>query len=82
MQKVSTITSKGQVVIPKSIRSLYSLGPNTKVIFEPAGETITIKLLKNNFANLNKKLAAFAIDKNVRKDWGKSLNQKLEQQQW
>lgn len=82
MQKVSTIASKGQVVIPKSIRILYSLKTNTKVIFEPAGEKITLKLLKNNFIGLNEKLANFEVDNNVKKDWEKSLADKLERFQW
>lgn len=82
MEKVSTITSKGQVVIPKSIRTLYSLKTNTKVIFEPAGEKITLKLLKNNFVGLNNKLANFKVDDGVEKNWEKSLADKLKQLQW
>lgn len=82
MEKIATVTSKGQVVIPKSIRLLYSLETNTKIIFEPKGEKIILKPLKNNFLNLNKKLANFNVNKNNNKDWEKSLAEKLEQLKW
>lgn len=82
MQKVSTISSKGQVVIPKSIRTLYSLEPQTKVIFEPAGDTITLKLFKSNFAGLNSKLAHFEVDKKFSQNWENALDKKLKQSQW
>lgn len=83
MNKSAIISSKGQVVIPQQIRKLYSLSQNTRVIFEPAGEVITMRPLKPKFtANLEKKLAQFEVDPNFRKDWETSLNKKLKKWGW
>lgn len=38
----TTLTSKGQVTVPKSLRDFLGIGPGSKVIFEltPAGEVV------------------------------------------
>lgn len=78
---VSTISSKGQVVIPKSIRTIYDLKPNSKVIFEIKENAIVMKPLVQRFNNLKKRLSDFQVDPNFRKDWEKSLTAKLKQWQ-
>ena len=51
--KVSTITTKGQVVIPSKIRKRHGLKEGTKVTFIENGNDIIIKPLdKNYFKNL------------------------------
>lgn len=36
----ATITSKGQVTIPVSVRTAFNLGPGDKLIFVPQGDRI------------------------------------------
>ena len=43
MQLVSTVTSKGQVVIPASIRNKFSIKPNDRVFFDVSGLDIVVK---------------------------------------
>lgn len=40
MNQISTITTKGQVVIPYSIRQQLNLKPSTKIIFDVIDNTI------------------------------------------
>lgn len=50
---ISTITTKGQVVIPSKIRKRHGLEKGTKVTFIEKGNDIIIKLIdKNYFKNL------------------------------
>jgi AbrB family looped-hinge helix DNA binding protein len=39
----SVLTTKGQIVIPKSLRDKYKLNPGTKVFFEETAEGIILK---------------------------------------
>jgi len=41
----ATVTSKGQVTIPKRVRDLLGIGPGSKVDFEPAadGRVVLVK---------------------------------------
>lgn len=83
MERISTITSKGQVVIPKEIRELYNLGPKTKISFEPAGEHVVLKpVVRKAIARLKKKLANFQVDPNFRKNWEKALENKMKRWGW
>ncbi len=43
MQGVSTVTTKGQVLIPVTIRELLGIKPADRVVFEHSGTSITIK---------------------------------------
>ena len=40
--KATTLTSKGQVTVPKEVREFLSIGPGSKVTFEltPAGDVV------------------------------------------
>lgn len=40
---MATITSKGQVTIPKSVRDRFGLGPGIEVEFEIVGNTVQIR---------------------------------------
>lgn len=40
MNQVSTVTTKGQVVIPYSIRQQFNLKPSTKIMFDVVDNTI------------------------------------------
>lgn len=74
MKEYATISSKGQVVIPKTIRDFYTLKARTKIIFELLGDNIIIKpQIKNYPKKLKNKLANFTIDPNFRKNWEKAL---------
>lgn len=46
MQTFATITQKGQVYIPKTIRTKFGLKPYSKVNFEDRDEFIVIKPVK------------------------------------
>lgn len=84
MGKVATITSKGQVVIPKDIRVIYKLQPQTKIVFEPMGTMIALKPIvnKNSQSSLEGKLAEFAVDGTIRSEWEQTLKKKLGRWGW
>ena len=76
MKKISTISSKGQVVIPKEIRDLFSLETQTKIVFETNREGVLIKPYQKRKSNLDKKLANFSVDPNFRKSWDDVLEKR------
>jgi len=83
LNKSAIISSKGQVVIPKQIRELYSLSQNTRVVFEPAGEAVIMRPAKEvGSAKLEKKLSEFEIDEDFRKGWEVDLANKIKKWQW
>lgn len=84
MSNQSTITTKGQVVIPKNIRDIYGLSPQTKIIFEPMGAMIALKpvIAKNTNNSLEDKLAHFEGGAAIRSEWEKSLKHKLKKWRW
>lgn len=43
---ISTVTTKGQVTIPKAIRERYSIHPHDKVDFTIKGDLIILKPVK------------------------------------
>ena len=43
---ISTITTKGQITVPVSIRKLYGLHPNDRVDFIPDGDRIVLVPVK------------------------------------
>jgi len=54
----SVITTKGQIVIPKSIREKYKLNPGTKIYFEETPNGINLKQIDANFINSTKGMAS------------------------
>ena len=53
----SVITTKGQIVIPKSIREKYKLEAGTKIFFEETPNGINLKQVDANFINSAKGMA-------------------------
>ena len=53
----SVITTKGQIVIPKSIREKYKLEPGTKIFFEETPNGITLKQVDADFIKSAKGIA-------------------------
>lgn len=43
MNGMSTLTQKGQVVIPEEIRSYFNMKPSSKLSFEVVGQTIVAR---------------------------------------
>lgn len=43
MRKEATLTSKGQVTIPREIRRLLGVGTGDKLIFESEGERVVVR---------------------------------------
>ena len=84
MENIATITTKGQVVIPKNIRSNYSLYPQTKISFESKDGFIVLKPIYSNkkSSTIENKLANFSIDQDFRKTWEQSLLKKLKKWGW
>ena len=43
VRKEATITSKGQITVPRDIRRLLGVRPGDRLVFETAGEDITVR---------------------------------------
>ncbi len=52
MQQIVSITSQGQLTIPKFIRDAFNITGTTKVIIERQGQNIIVKP-RNNFWSLS-----------------------------
>lgn len=64
--KSATITSKGQIAIPKDIRDLEGFEEGSKVVILAFEDRIELR----PFGQINKKLfTAFASEKSLAKDW-------------
>ncbi|OIN96029.1 hypothetical protein AUJ66_07500 [Candidatus Desantisbacteria bacterium CG1_02_38_46] len=48
----ATITSKGQVTIPKSVREILELKPHDRVVFIPYGDHVIIRPLKGTILDI------------------------------
>lgn len=48
----ATVSAKGQITIPKSIRLLMGIKANDKVIFVPDGEQIILQPVKGDLLSL------------------------------
>ncbi len=79
MVYLATITSKGQVTIPKPLRQQFNLHPSTKVIFklhhnqiilQPAKDFLSLKGSIKTNKTYSDKAANQAILKGIRKDYG------------
>ncbi len=47
--ETSTLTSKGQLLIPKRLRLKYGIEPGVKVVFEETPDGVLVKPLNENF---------------------------------
>jgi len=71
MNGVSTLTQKGQVAIPKSIRDYFDLKPSDKVYFEVKNNSIVARRLSSieemrGFVKTNKILSKKEMKKIIR----------------
>ena len=48
----TTLTSKGQVTIPKKIRNIFGLKPKDKLIFIPIENEVIMRFTKGNVLDL------------------------------
>ena len=65
----ATLTSKGQITIPRSIRRQFSLSVNQKVLFLPKKESVELVPVRGNLLDL---YGVFHAKKAKRvKDWSK-----------
>ncbi|MCA9370093.1 MAG: AbrB/MazE/SpoVT family DNA-binding domain-containing protein [Pseudomonadales bacterium] len=67
MQMVTTVTTKGQVVIPQHLRDALGLHPSQKVLFDRKGETLVLKKVPTvktmrGFITAKKKVSARNFD--------------------
>lgn len=68
-----TITEKGQIAIPKTIRDIKGFGEGSKIAVLAYNNYIELRPL----AQLNKKMfAAFASEKSLAKDWNSKEDEK------
>ncbi len=69
---LSTVTTKGQVTIPKSIRDALCIGPNDRVAFLREGDRIVIQPLRTlkslRGAVKAKQASSFAAERSQAKD--------------
>ena len=69
MEIKSTLSEKGQIVIPKDIREHLGLKPGSEIVFEVRGKEVVIKQKKDprefveEFCNVPKKLKKIDIRK-------------------
>lgn len=49
MLNTSTISTKGQVTIPKPIRDHFDLGESDKLVFAVVGDNLIVKPIKHDF---------------------------------
>lgn len=45
MQPISTVTSKGQTTLPRTVREALSLSPGDRVVYEIEGDAVVIRKL-------------------------------------
>jgi antitoxin PrlF len=43
VRKEATITSKGQITVPRDIRRLLGVRPGDRLVFETTGEDVTVR---------------------------------------
>lgn len=72
MNGFSTITQKGQVAIPKSIRDYFNIKPSDKIYFEVKNDNIIARRLSSvdemrGFVKTNKILSKIEYKKKIKK---------------
>ena len=72
---VSSVTSKGQVTIPKDIREALGVGEGDKIIFQADGDTVTIrKVPKDKLSDILRRAKPLAepsleFQRRLRREW-------------
>lgn len=72
---VSSVTSKGQVTIPKDIRKALDVSEGDKVIFQADGDTVTLrKVQKDKLSEILMRAkplgeSSLAFQRRLRKEW-------------
>ena len=85
MNGFSTLTQKGQVAIPKSIRDYFDLKPSDKVYFEVKDNSIVARRLSSieemrGFVKTNKILSKREMKKAIREAVLEKFNRKRAQE--
>jgi len=72
---VSSVTSKGQVTIPKDIRKALDVSEGDKVIFQADGDTVTLrKVQKDKLSEILMRAkplgeSSLAFQRRLRREW-------------
>jgi AbrB family looped-hinge helix DNA binding protein len=72
---VSSVTSKGQVTIPKDIREALDVSEGDKVIFQADGDTVTLrKVQKDKLSEILMRAkplgeSSLAFQRRLRREW-------------
>ncbi len=82
MKESTTITTKGQVTIPKEIREALGLNPGDKVVFEKEGSNIVLKPAKTlldfrGYAKAQRYISMEEARKMVKHKRGKRIKEEL-----
>ena len=82
MKESTTLTTKGQVTIPKEIREALSLKPGDKIIFEKEGNKVVLKSPKTlldfrGYVKAEKHISIEDARTNVKKKIGKKIKEEL-----
>jgi len=78
MKYIATISSKGQVVIPKKIRELFLLEKNSKIFFEKDMDKITLRPAKPAYSKkLENALKNFTLDDGIRDEWESNTKKRI-----
>lgn len=78
MKHLATISSKGQVVIPKELRVLFDIDKHSRVVIEKVNNTISLRPAKPVFdKELESALRNFETDADFRTNWESSTAKRL-----
>ena len=80
MMSAATLTRKGQVTIPKSIRDRLGIQEGEKVLFVVRGEEVVLKVLRGNILELKGSVKPSARPENfetIRRSVKKVLSSKI-----
>jgi AbrB family looped-hinge helix DNA binding protein len=67
MQMTSSITTKGQVTIPKSTSDYFNLQKSDKIVFAVVGGWLVVKPIKKNFLYFGRTVSSKGKSANLQK---------------